>query len=264
MKQHLHKVPFTVHSSTDPIRPVLTPSDFGSPDDSMPSDALLSLADDVIPIDTDRTRLISNRSWERFDTPTEDSPKSDTLDPLTDDLTIFKTEPKSQELEDTDEKRTVRFERTTKDDDSPWDRWTSPTVYTTTSTTKESTVETTEEESPTADSESKKGLVLLKEYVDETSELNKQSGPDSDWLKDSSYTKSYSTPGYQNSDMSECTYCGELVGSDAKITIEHLNISCHPECFKCGICSKPMGDLLFSMFLHNGTVHCDSCYANVL
>jgi len=249
------------NSFTEPYRPVLSPTDFGSPDDSMPSDALLDLADDVIPIDTNRTRLISNRSWERFDTQTEDRPKSsDSSDALTDNLTIFKTEPKSQELEDTDEQRkvTVTFERTTKEDDSPWDRWTSPTVYTTTSTTKESTVETAEEESPAADSDSKKGLVLLKEYVDETSELNKTSGADS-----SDYANSYNARS-QNSDMSECTYCGELVGSDAKITIEHLNISCHPECFKCGICSKPMGDLLFSMFLHNGTVHCDSCYANVL
>uniref|UniRef100_A0A8C2E9M9 Zinc finger protein 185 with LIM domain n=1 Tax=Cyprinus carpio TaxID=7962 RepID=A0A8C2E9M9_CYPCA len=65
-------------------------------------------------------------------------------------------------------------------------------------------------------------------------------------------------------EMTPCTYCGEMVGTDAKITIEHLNISCHPSCFKRGICSKPMGDLLYNMFLHRGTVHCESCYSNVL
>lgn len=31
---------------------------------------------------------------------------------------------------------------------------------------------------------------------------------------------------------SVCTYCGELVGNDAKISIEHLNINCHTGCFK--------------------------------
>lgn len=31
---------------------------------------------------------------------------------------------------------------------------------------------------------------------------------------------------------STCTYCSEQVGNDAKITIEHLNINCHPSCFK--------------------------------
>ncbi len=35
--------------------------------------------------------------------------------------------------------------------------------------------------------------------------------------------------------MTLCTYCGEMVGNDAKITIEHMNISCHPSCFKVTI-----------------------------
>lgn len=34
------------------------------------------------------------------------------------------------------------------------------------------------------------------------------------------------------SESSTCTYCGELVGNDAKITIEHLNVNSHPYCFK--------------------------------
>uniref|UniRef100_A0A3B1KF76 LIM zinc-binding domain-containing protein n=1 Tax=Astyanax mexicanus TaxID=7994 RepID=A0A3B1KF76_ASTMX len=67
-----------------------------------------------------------------------------------------------------------------------------------------------------------------------------------------------------STNSSACTYCGRPVGNDARITIEHLNISCHPECFQCGICSKPMGDFLDNMFLHRGTVHCENCYANVL
>ncbi|XP_031443415.1 zinc finger protein 185-like [Clupea harengus] len=95
--------------------------------------------------------------------------------------------------------------------------------------------------------DSKKGLVVLKEYVN-TSELSKQ-----DLKHDAT-----------GSDRTVCTYCGEPVGSDARITIEDLNISCHPSCFKCGICRKPMGDLLYNMFLRRGTVHCESCYAKVI
>lgn len=202
----------------DPLSP--------DPTTGVPNSALVSLADDIIPIDTN-TRLVTDRSWGHLETP--NSHKSE-KDPAGDD----------------DEQRTVsvRFETRSSDNDSPWDRWTSPTVYTTT-TTEESTLDTDDQESTSSDPEAKKGLVLLKEYVDVSNGLN-------------------SKPGLENSDMSECTYCGELVGSDAKITIEHLNISCHPECFKCGICSKPMGDLLFSMFLHNGMVHCETCYANVI
>ncbi|XP_062380526.1 zinc finger protein 185-like isoform X2 [Sardina pilchardus] len=218
----------TKTSSTDPVAP---PSPI--PDDSMPTDALVDLADDIIPIDTNTTRLITNRNWERFDTQTQD------------------TTPESEEEEDepasSDDLVPVRYERKSTDNDSPWDRWTSPTVDAT--KTEESPVDA-DQESTSSDSEAKKGIVLFKEYVDDKSD----------------YSTTRSTPyDYDRaSNMSACTYCGELVGSDAKITIEHLNISCHPSCFKCAICSRPMGDLLFSMFLHNGMVHCESCYANVI
>ncbi|XP_041929844.1 proteoglycan 4-like isoform X2 [Alosa sapidissima] len=210
----------TKTSSPEPVSP---PSPI--PDDSMPTDALVSLADDVIPIDTNTTRLITNRDWERFDTKTESE--------------------EEEEPAASAEMVSVRYERKSTDNDSPWDKWTSPTVYTT--KTEESTIDA-DQESTSSDSE-KKGIVLLKEYVDDKRDYSTHSS-----LYD------YSRDG----NMSACTYCGELVGSDAKITIEHLNISCHPTCFKCAICSSPMGDLLFSMFLHNGMVHCETCYANVI
>uniref|UniRef100_W5NC93 LIM zinc-binding domain-containing protein n=1 Tax=Lepisosteus oculatus TaxID=7918 RepID=W5NC93_LEPOC len=109
--------------------------------------------------------------------------------------------------------------------------------------------------------ESKKGYVYVKEYVN-TTEMSKSFTDD---ITPSSVSYAYSSPTstYRSVTMTPCTYCGELVGEDAKITVEHLNISCHPRCFKCGVCSKPMGDLLGSMFLHGGLVHCSSCYENV-
>ncbi|XP_031653862.1 zinc finger protein 185 [Oncorhynchus kisutch] len=162
--------------------------------------------------------------------------------------------------------------------DSPWDRWSAPTVYKEEDRDPEPSMDRSSSYSRTLDSsanqrpkapdtESKKCFVYLKEYVDVT-DLTKHNTRDNDpdYVTSSSTSHSYSSPSsYTRSTMtSACTYCGEQVGNDAKITIEHLNISCHPACFKCGVCSKPMGDFLFSMFLHKGTVHCESCYANVL
>uniref|UniRef100_A0A8C5KIJ8 Zinc finger protein 185 n=1 Tax=Jaculus jaculus TaxID=51337 RepID=A0A8C5KIJ8_JACJA len=57
-----------------------------------------------------------------------------------------------------------------------------------------------------------------------------------------------------------CTYCSREIRDCAKITLEHLGICCHEYCFKCGICSKPMGDLMDQIFIHRDTVHCGRCY----
>ncbi|XP_076878884.1 zinc finger protein 185 isoform X3 [Brachyhypopomus gauderio] len=131
------------------------------------------------------------------------------------------------------------------------------------------------------DTDTKRSFVYVKEYVN-LSELSTQNDVrDGDYLTSTTSTYAYSSPSSDgdyltsttskyaysspsSANSSACTYCGRLVGNDAKITIEHLNISCHPECFKCGICSKPMGDFLDNMFLHRGTVHCENCYANVI
>ncbi|XP_037584561.1 zinc finger protein 185 isoform X5 [Cebus imitator] len=57
-----------------------------------------------------------------------------------------------------------------------------------------------------------------------------------------------------------CTYCNHEIRDCPKITLEHLGICCHEYCFKCGICSKPMGDLLDQIFIHHDTIHCGKCY----
>ncbi|XP_060903745.1 zinc finger protein 185-like [Labrus mixtus] len=119
----------------------------------------------------------------------------------------------------------------------------------------------------TPEPETKKGFVYLKEYVN-SSELSLHNARDtadggSDYLTSRSANYSYSSPP-SVSLSSTCNYCGKLVGNDAKISIEHLNVNCHPACFKCAVCDKPMGDLLFSMFLHEGKVHCESCYSRAL
>ncbi|XP_048883769.1 zinc finger protein 185 isoform X43 [Brienomyrus brachyistius] len=130
----------------------------------------------------------------------------------------------------------------------------------------DSSLETTSQEATPSETESKKGIVLLKEYVN-TKPATGISNNDlfsGDYISSSVSSYNYSSPTSSSSTSSACTYCGLPVGSEAKITIEHLNISCHPACFKCGVCGKSMGDLLYSMFLHKGVVHCESCYAKTI
>ncbi|XP_052027551.1 zinc finger protein 185 isoform X2 [Apodemus sylvaticus] len=57
-----------------------------------------------------------------------------------------------------------------------------------------------------------------------------------------------------------CTYCSREIQDCPKITLQHLGICCHEYCFKCGICNKPMGDLLDQIFIHRDTIHCGKCY----
>ncbi|XP_058857539.1 mucin-2-like isoform X10 [Acipenser ruthenus] len=127
------------------------------------------------------------------------------------------------------------------------------------------TTDTTTHWSETPDPEHKK-LVMVKEYVNSTG-FNPSEYSSINKYDDITYSRSnysYSSPSAMyRSPGTSCTYCGEMVGDDARITIEHLNIYSHPSCFKCGVCSKPMGELLESMYIHSGQVHCDSCYDKV-
>nr|XP_061783633.1 mucin-2-like isoform X36 [Nerophis lumbriciformis] len=247
------------------------------PEIMMSGKATVSFADDITPFDTHATSLSTHRSWAR---------KWETTSPL--QTHIEESREDLAEAGEEDQQTLVTFERKSKEDDSPWDKWTSPSVYTLTSTTEEEEEEESLEDSqvhtvttittirdsygrqeeygmnrtrlqevartPSPDPESKKPFVYLKEYIN-TTELSSHNASDSNNSWSSSYSSSPSTP---------CTYCGQLVTNDAKITIEHLNINCHPSCFKCYSCHKPMGDLVYNMFLHGGKVHCESCYSAAL
>ncbi|XP_037055208.1 zinc finger protein 185 isoform X6 [Peromyscus leucopus] len=68
------------------------------------------------------------------------------------------------------------------------------------------------------------------------------------------------TPPSERPTEGVCTYCTHEIRDCPKITLEHLGICCHEYCFKCGICNKPMGDLLDQIFIHRDTIHCGKCY----
>ncbi|XP_019725543.1 zinc finger protein 185 isoform X19 [Hippocampus comes] len=243
------------------------------PEISLKSQILESLAEEVIPIDTTATSLSTHRSWART---------WETTTPLQTTTEESQETPRAGRREE--QQTLVTFERKSKENDSPWDRWTSPSVHTIPHATEEVEEESLEDSrmhtvttittiretygeqeglsmdrtvlveaprTPTPEPDTKKPFVYVKEYVD-TTEMSSHNATGSLNSWSSSYSSSFSSP---------CTYCGQLVGNDAKITIEHLNINCHPHCFKCASCWKPMGDLIDNMFLHGGKVHCESCYS---
>ncbi|KAL7838941.1 hypothetical protein AOLI_G00273450 [Acnodon oligacanthus] len=60
-----------------------------------------------------------------------------------------------------------------------------------------------------------------------------------------------------------CSFCSQPIDGNVKISLNVPQICCHPECFKCGKCRKPLGDLLFSMFHHSGNIYCENCFDTI-
>ncbi|XP_029417682.1 zinc finger protein 185 isoform X2 [Nannospalax galili] len=113
-----------------------------------------------------------------------------------------------------------------------------------------------------------RGIVFVKEYMnasDVSSGKSASSRCGSTRSTEDSFDMEKKSP-YEGTLPSEritegvCTYCSREIRDCPKITLEHLGICCHEHCFKCGICSKPMGDLLDQIFIHRDTIHCGKCY----
>ncbi|CAO2621566.1 Zinc finger protein 185 [Lemmus lemmus] len=113
-----------------------------------------------------------------------------------------------------------------------------------------------------------KGILFVKEYMD-ASEVSSGKPVFSHYGSSSSIEDSLNpekkpphegTPPSERATEGTCTYCSREIRDCPKITLEHLGICCHEYCFKCGICSKPMGDLLDQIFIHRDTIHCGKCY----
>ncbi|KAB5571074.1 hypothetical protein PHYPO_G00220730 [Pangasianodon hypophthalmus] len=277
------------------VNPVPTTTDLltGSslPKTQKTSESLDLLAYDVIPIDTNKARLSTDKTQSKVETTTTiiqtKTVEKGSADPF-DPIPIVRESTKSSVelfdplLSDSNNGQqktvTVTFEQKSSKTSSPWDKWVVPTIDTTTEDSEPEPDPEPADDSYTAytrteessfqepDNEAKKNVVYVKSYVNSSDPPRYSTSRydnDYDYVTSSSSSYAYSSPS-STVGMTACTYCGGLVGNDSKITIDHLNISCHPECFKCGICSKPMGDFIHSMFWHRGTVHCESCYSNVI
>ncbi|KAM8752302.1 zinc finger protein 185 isoform 2-T2 [Rhynchonycteris naso] len=117
-------------------------------------------------------------------------------------------------------------------------------------------------------SSTSRGILFVKEYMN-ASEISSRKLVSSCYSSTSSTDNSFNMekkPQYDSTPYSErktggiCTYCNREIRDCPKITLEHLGICCHDYCFKCGICSKPMGELLDQIFIHCDTIHCGKCY----
>ncbi|XP_043928840.1 sciellin isoform X1 [Protopterus annectens] len=61
-----------------------------------------------------------------------------------------------------------------------------------------------------------------------------------------------------------CTYCNKPINQEPKMILEHMNISCHASCFKCGACGAPLGGMVAgdSIWTYKQAVYCERCYNN--
>ncbi|XP_040121420.1 zinc finger protein 185 isoform X3 [Oryx dammah] len=117
-------------------------------------------------------------------------------------------------------------------------------------------------------SSTSKGILFVKEYVNagEVSSRKPLSsfygsiGSNEDSCNMEEKLPYDGTPYSERTSGGICTYCNREIRDCPKITLEHLGICCHDYCFKCGICSKPMGELLDQIFIHRDTIHCEKCY----
>uniref|UniRef100_A0A8D2DS95 Zinc finger protein 185 with LIM domain n=1 Tax=Sciurus vulgaris TaxID=55149 RepID=A0A8D2DS95_SCIVU len=114
-----------------------------------------------------------------------------------------------------------------------------------------------------------RGILFVKEYMNASEVSSRKPASSSSYGSVSNIEDSFdmekklpcdSTPHSERTTGGNCTYCSQEIQDCPKITLEHLGICCHEYCFKCGICSKPMGDLLDQIFIHQDTIHCGKCY----
>uniref|UniRef100_A0A8D0UEJ8 LIM zinc-binding domain-containing protein n=1 Tax=Sus scrofa TaxID=9823 RepID=A0A8D0UEJ8_PIG len=154
--------------------------------------------------------------------------------------------------------------------DSQANRMTNPSscmaTVTITATSEQPHVYTPASPSELEPNSASKGILFVKEYVNagEVSSGKPLSSFYGSNIEDSCSMAEKlpfdSTPYPEQISAGICTYCHREIRDCPKITLEHLGICCHDYCFKCGICSKPMGELLDQIFIHRDTIHCGKCY----
>ncbi|XP_037323139.2 zinc finger protein 185 [Pungitius pungitius] len=82
--------------------------------------------------------------------------------------------------------------------------------------------------------------------------------------KRSEETKLNQHPDDTNRNSNVCSLCEKRIAGKIKIFFSEPAWTCHPECLKCCVCTKPLGDFLTPMFWHDQGVQCDTCFAQPL
>ncbi|XP_022044058.2 fibrous sheath CABYR-binding protein [Acanthochromis polyacanthus] len=61
-----------------------------------------------------------------------------------------------------------------------------------------------------------------------------------------------------------CCFCNEILDGRVKISLSEPLVTCHPECLKCSVCAKALGDMLTPMYLHQKEIQCGGCFMKTL
>ncbi|XP_054873284.1 fibrous sheath CABYR-binding protein isoform X2 [Amphiprion ocellaris] len=61
-----------------------------------------------------------------------------------------------------------------------------------------------------------------------------------------------------------CCFCHEIIDGREKISFSEPLLTCHPECLKCSVCAKALGDMLTPMYLHQKEIQCGDCFVKTL
>ncbi|XP_064184314.1 zinc finger protein 185 isoform X50 [Anguilla rostrata] len=261
----------TIKLPSETIKTTSTKSTIEFPSETVKTTTTKSSQEPLIPLSSRETlqswetsrKYVSNYALDSQSADNDSDSKTETLITTEEE----QEEPEAVGADDAEDDWKYREESSTR-----WSSWRTQTIASETEATEESEPEPQRPPSVPLDRalentiqeldslEPKKSFVYVKEYVNSELANNTSQNGGNEYVSSRTSSYSYSSP---PTNFRNCTYCGELVGSDAKITIEDLNIYCHPSCFKCGVCSRPMGDLLYNMFLHHSTVHCETCYSNL-
>ncbi|XP_064184302.1 zinc finger protein 185 isoform X38 [Anguilla rostrata] len=261
----------TIELPSETVKTTTTKSTIEFPSETVKTTTTKSSQEPLIPLSSRETlqswetsrKYVSNYALDSQSADNDSDSKTETLITTEEE----QEEPEAVGADDAEDDWKYREESSTR-----WSSWRTQTIASETEATEESEPEPQRPPSVPLDRalentiqeldslEPKKSFVYVKEYVNSELANNTSQNGGNEYVSSRTSSYSYSSP---PTNFRNCTYCGELVGSDAKITIEDLNIYCHPSCFKCGVCSRPMGDLLYNMFLHHSTVHCETCYSNL-
>ncbi|XP_042076763.1 zinc finger protein 185 isoform X2 [Haplochromis burtoni] len=63
---------------------------------------------------------------------------------------------------------------------------------------------------------------------------------------------------------SPCYFCNQIINGNVKIMFSEPSINCHPDCLKCGVCARALGDMLTPMFLKDQVIQCGVCFSEAV
>ncbi|XP_031608340.2 uncharacterized protein si:dkey-125i10.3 [Oreochromis aureus] len=64
--------------------------------------------------------------------------------------------------------------------------------------------------------------------------------------------------------QSPCYFCNQVINGNVKIIFSEPSMNCHPECLKCGVCARALGNMLNHMFLKDQVIQCGWCFSEAV